>query len=114
MTPFYSQVSILFYDETLIAPLKELAVHSTKLVVTVREGRLQPFHPIDEVSLWSSDHQMEVVGHHAVPFQYPSAFFASLEEASLKRLMRPIVDEQILSVVASIDDVINSVFPFDS
>jgi len=57
---------------------------------------------------------MEVVRHHAKTLQYPSAFFASLEETLLERLMRSLVDEQILPVIASIDDVVNSVFPFDS
>jgi len=85
-----------------------------ELAVTIRKGGLQPLHSIDEVSLGSADHQMEVVRHHAETLQYPAAFFASLKEAFPERLMRPLVDEQILPVIAPIDDVINSVLPFDS
>ena len=57
---------------------------------------------------------MEVVGHHTEAFQYPSAFLAGLEQTVLERSVRPLIDEQILSVIPTVDYVINSIFPFDS
>jgi hypothetical protein len=57
---------------------------------------------------------MEMVRHHTVSLKNPTALFTSLEKAFLEGLMRPLIDEQILTVVPTIDHVIHTIFPLDS
>ena len=57
---------------------------------------------------------MEMVGHHAKPFQHPVAFFARFKLTVLEGKMGTFVNEQILPIVPSIDDVVDTILPLDS
>jgi len=46
--------------------------------------------------------------------QHPTALLARLKQTILKRLMRSIIDKQILTVVPTIDYVVHPIRPFDS
>ena len=109
-----TQVTISFNDQTLEAPLKQLAMHLANTVVTVRKSRLQPLHPIGQISLRRSNHQMEMIRHHAMPFKYPTALLAGLKQATFKCLVRTIIHKQILPVIATVDDMIHSIGSFNS
>jgi hypothetical protein len=57
---------------------------------------------------------VEVIRHHTIAFEYPTAFHAGFKQTSLEGLMRPITDKQILAVVATVDDVIDRIFLLNS
>ena len=109
-----AEVPVFFDDQAFVAPLEQLPVHFSKLVVAIRKGRLQPLHAVDQVALRRAHDQMEVISHYAKPLKYPPALLAGFKQTFLKRSMGAVVDKQILAVVATIDDVINSILFLDS
>jgi hypothetical protein len=77
-----TQVTISFNDQTLEAPLKQLAMHLANTVA---------LHPIGQISLRRSNHQMEMIRHHAMPFKHPTALLAGLKQATFKCRPRTII-----------------------
>jgi hypothetical protein len=57
---------------------------------------------------------VEVIRYHAKFLQNPSAFLTGLKKAILEGTMGSVIDKQVLPVVPAIDDVIDSVWLFDS
>jgi len=57
---------------------------------------------------------MEMIGHYAIPLQYPTTLFAGLKQAFLKRQTGAIIYEQILPVIATVDNVIHPVGSFNA
>jgi len=55
-----------------------------------------------------------MVGHHAKSFQHPSALLTGLKEAFLEGLMRPIIYKQILTVIPTIDHMVNPIAAFNA
>ena len=84
-------------------------MHFSKLMVAIRKGRLQPLHPIDQISLGRAHDQVEVICHHTKPFEYPPALFAGFKQTLLEGLVGAFVDKHILAVVPAVDNVIDSI-----
>ncbi len=100
-------------QQAFVAALKQVAVFASQPVEPIREGRRQPLHACDEVSLRRLHSQVIVIPHDDKRVQQPSAAFTPLEKAGFERSTRRGRIENPPAVVAAVDDVIQSPGKFE-
>src|ERR1043166_259999 len=74
----------------------------------------QPFHAGNEVRSWSLDDEMKMIAHQTVGMNLPASPRASVAEYFQKALSVHIVAKHCFPPVASIQEMIESAFVFDS
>jgi hypothetical protein len=91
----------------LITPLEKVTTLGAKPIETESECRLQPVHPVAQVWHGRSERHVKVISQQAKSVNGPIKAGAGFSQGALERLGRTDRIEQIATIVAAIDDMIN-------
>ena len=98
-----------FDNQRFESALKQVSSLVTETVESRCEGRLQPSHTLGQVAHGRGQAQMEVIGHDAIRLDLPTETPACLGETGFECCLRTIGFEYERTIVASVDDVIESI-----
>src|SRR5437867_13385698 len=83
-----------------------------ELVAPVKTGSIgaqKPFHAGHQVGLWSFEHQMKMIGHHAISMHLPIGLLAALPERLYPPVPIRVVFENRLPPISPVHHVIDRI-----
>lgn len=113
VTDQFQQISLPITQDRLIPALEEVSNAPIPSVVVLRVSKLYPLHDLGQGNLLSLDEQVDVVGHQHVGIKLKvaplSVMLYSLKVGSAVL----IVSKDVLALVASGDDMVESTCKFN-